>query len=208
MSCSMVVVQAVCWPQCEWQRWTGVLNIVTSVVGRKGCRGCAGATWEEWNSRCPGRQPSIVLHYRKVEMYCSSLGRMGNEEIERGLFLRSLWCCFYRNWGYRRKGRMEAVLFLEIIRMTSTAKTGEGWERSRALTLGRWELWWLRYKQTPLLVASVFSVEKEDSSSLETWEWQAFEERKKVEASHFREMESLEATDRQTGKLPKADGSF
>lgn len=35
-----------------------------------------------------------------------------------------------------------------------------------------------------------------------------FEEREKVQASHLREMESQEATDRLTGKLPKADGPF
>lgn len=35
-----------------------------------------------------------------------------------------------------------------------------------------------------------------------------FEEREKVQTSPFREMESLEATDRQTGKLLKADGLF
>lgn len=39
-----------------------------------------------------------------------------------------------------KEGRIEAVLFLEMVRMTSTAKTGEGWERSRAHKLGRWEL--------------------------------------------------------------------
>lgn len=39
-----------------------------------------------------------------------------------------------------KEGRIEAVLFLEMVRMTSTAKTGEGWERSRVHKLGRWEL--------------------------------------------------------------------
>lgn len=39
-----------------------------------------------------------------------------------------------------KEGRIEAVLFPEMVRMTSTAKTGEGWERSRAHKLGRWEL--------------------------------------------------------------------
>lgn len=58
------------------------MNIAFSVVGRKGCKDYARATWKEWNSRCSDRQPSLVSHYRKVEMYCSSLGRMGHEEIE------------------------------------------------------------------------------------------------------------------------------
>lgn len=81
------------------------MTIVTSVVGRKGCRDCARATWEEWNSRCPDRQPSIVLHYRKVEMYCSSLGRMGNEEIERGLVFKEPLVLFLQKLRVQEKGK-------------------------------------------------------------------------------------------------------
>lgn len=47
---------------------------------------------------------------------------------------------FLQKLRAQEKEGMEAVLFPEMVRMTSTAKTGEGWGRGKAHILGRWEL--------------------------------------------------------------------